>query len=120
MRGGILAWAAAAATLGLSGQAMAQGDAAPASSAAAPSQAKKPLRYYPERAQAAARPGRVVMTCVITEAGSVRDCTVVSEDPPGFGFGDKALEMSSLFKYKPGSFTPGQRVSIPIAFKLGS
>jgi protein TonB len=78
--------------------------------------------YYPPNAQAQGRTGSVVMKCRVTQEGTVDECVVVSEDPPGYGFGEAALKMSCLFKMKPktvnGSPVGGAEVTIPLKFKL--
>ncbi len=79
-------------------------------------------RYYPPRAQALGRKGSAVIKCVVTDTGSVDHCVVVSEDPPGYGFGEAALQMSCLFKMKPktpdGRAVSGAEVTIPLKFDL--
>jgi periplasmic protein TonB len=79
-----------------------------------------PLRYYPERAQREHVEGTAVINCLVTQEGTLTDCNLVSETPPGYGFGDKALEMSKLFKKRgqKGEPTPGTRFTVPINFKL--
>ena len=79
-------------------------------------------RYYPERAQRLEKPGNVTIQCEVTSKGQVANCTVVSEDPADFGFGDAALKLSKLFKMKPqtkdGKAIEGATVKIPIAFRI--
>ena len=119
---GVLAWAAAAAALGLCCPVVALGDQAPPASLSP--QAADPLyplaRYYPDRAQRLGKSGKVVLNCEITDQGGARDCEVVSEDPLDFGFGDKALEMVPLLKSKPGTYRPGERQSFPVDFTLSA
>ena len=82
MMRGVLAWAAAAAALGLCCPVVALGDQAPPASLSP--QAADPLyplaRYYPDRAQRLGKSGKVVLNCEITDQGGARDCEVVSED----------------------------------------
>src|SRR5262249_42405562 len=78
--------------------------------------------YYPPRASDLGKEGRVMIKCTVSERGTVENCSVVSEDPEGLGFGGAALRLSKLFKMKPktsdGQSVGGAEVSIPIAFKL--
>ena len=79
-------------------------------------------RYYPPKAQALGRKGIAVIRCAVTSTGSADHCVVVSEDPPGLGFGEAALRMSCLFKIKPkkvnGVPVDGAEVTIPLRFDL--
>jgi protein TonB len=104
-------------------------DTAPAASGVAADWAEVPhgacgggmQRYYPPNAQKTGREGRAVIKCKITVRGTAEDCVVVSEDPPGLGFGQAALGMSCLFKFKPATLA-GKPVeaemTIPIRFGL--
>lgn len=80
------------------------------------------MRYYPEQAQRIGLEGKAVISCTITAEGRLADCAVVSEDPPGFGFGEAAVKMSTLFKMRPktqgGAPVDGGKVTIPIRFRL--
>jgi len=120
---------------GLALQAAAQTDgptarAAPPASSHAPDWTRSPgncpggvnTTYYPPDAQMQGREGRVVLQCIVTAKGSVDQCKVISEDPPGVGFGEAALRMTCLFKMRPetrdGQPVSGARVTIPIHFGL--
>ncbi len=59
-------------------------------------------RYYPDRAAWLERTGNVLLQCLVTAKGAVSTCSVLSEDPSEYGFGDAALKLSKLFKLKPG------------------
>lgn len=80
-------------------------------------------RYYPDRAARLERTGNVLLQCLVTAKGAVSTCSVISEDPTEFGFGDAALKLSRLFKLRPGSVDgqaiEGAQVKIPIAFRIG-
>ncbi len=129
-------WVAAALAISMSAPPLAAADAPPASDqAATPAPVTSPdwtrgapescggkrPRYYPPGAQSMHREGRAVLRCHVTAQGAVDSCVVVSEDPPGLGFGEAALRMSCLFKFKPKTVA-GQPVdseaTIPIRFGL--
>ncbi|MBK8544031.1 MAG: energy transducer TonB [Caulobacteraceae bacterium] len=48
-------------------------------------------RFYPERAQERNLDGSARIDCTLTEANTIKICSVIEETPPGFGFGDSAL-----------------------------
>lgn len=79
-------------------------------------------RFYPDRAQRMGTSGRATILCQVTARGTVENCSVVSEDPPSFGFGDAALKLSRQFKMKPqqrdGSPVEGAQVRIPLVFRM--
>lgn len=79
-------------------------------------------RYYPDRATRQNIDGRVTISCSVRANGTVTGCSVVSENPPDYGFGDAAIRLSSKFRMKPktadGSPVEGGRVNIPIVFRL--
>jgi protein TonB len=59
---------------------------------------------------------------VVTDKGSVTDCSVVSEDPSDQGFGSAAMKLTHLFKMRPqtrdGQPVGGAKVNIPIRFQI--
>jgi protein TonB len=79
-------------------------------------------RYYPTRATEREKEGRVVLNCTVNANGTI-NCTVASETPDGWGFGDAAVQISKAFKMAPqtinGAPTSGGTVRVPITFKLG-
>ena len=81
-----------------------------------------PLQYYPEAALSQRIEGKATMACAVTAKGDLRDCQVLSEAPPGLGFGESAVRMAVLFKMKPqtrdGLPVEGGVVRIPIRFRL--
>lgn len=78
--------------------------------------------HYPERALEREREGRVVLDCVVDSGGRLA-CSVASEEPSGWGFGNAAIRISRYFRMAPmtvdGRPTDGGRVRVPIAFRLG-
>jgi protein TonB len=80
-------------------------------------------RYYPERAQRLEQSGSVTLQCTVNARGNVENCSIQSEDPANFGFGDAAIRLSRLFRMKPrqanGQPVEGGTVRIPIRFTLG-
>ena len=56
---------------------------------------------YPERAKKAGQTGAADVSYTITEDGKVTDTKVVSENPPGWGFADAALDCVKKWRYKP-------------------
>jgi TonB family protein len=77
-------------------------------------------RYYPERAARKELPGRATISCQVTDEGRLTGCTVVSESPPGEGFGEAALKASTSFRMRvdTGTSPQARRVRIPINFRL--
>lgn len=45
--------------------------------------------------------GSAKMECVVTPAGTLKSCKVVSESPPGLGYGAAALALAPVFKLQP-------------------
>jgi protein TonB len=59
------------------------------------------IAAYPPHAQALRMDGYIKLRCTVKEDGYLKDCTVASEKPLGYGFGDAALKLSSAYKLKP-------------------
>ncbi len=59
--------------------------------------------YLPPRAQELGISGYAVIHCTIGNDGGYSDCSVKSEQPTNFGFGQGALRMTCLFKASTGA-----------------
>ncbi|MCX7356581.1 MAG: TonB family protein [Alphaproteobacteria bacterium] len=64
--------------------------------------------YYPSRALARDIPGQVVLDCMVDVAGAL-NCSVVSETPVNWGFGQAALRISRDYRMVP-AMREGQAV----------
>jgi TonB family protein len=77
-------------------------------------------RYFPYRAARDDVSGKVKMACIATEKGALSNCRILTEAPPGYGFGQAAKDMAGLFRVKPttadGVSVVGTEVVIPIDF----
>ena len=77
---------------------------------------------YPAAAKNAHLDGRIVMSCKFDAKGYLRDCAVVSETPPGYGFAAAALKLASYFQISPktcgGRSVEGSRITIPIRYQF--
>lgn len=63
--------------------------------------------------------GKAVISCVVTVQGLLRECRVVSEDPPGVGFGSAAIALTPQFLMRPalrGGTPVEATVNIPLNF----
>lgn len=79
-------------------------------------------RFYPPAAERAKVSGSTVISCGITAEGLLIACQVVEETPAGYGFGEAALKMSTIFKLrsttKGGEPVAGRTVRIPIQMRV--
>jgi protein TonB len=77
-------------------------------------------RAYPDRALRQNISGRVTLSCTVNADGTVSGCSVVSENPADYGFGDAAIRLSKQFKMRPqtadGQPVGGANVRIPLSF----
>ncbi|HEX4180706.1 MAG TPA: energy transducer TonB [Caulobacteraceae bacterium] len=95
----------------------AQDSGAPAAAPPAPA-CGSPI-YDPKHDCRVMEAGSAKLLCTVLADGTLHDCTVVSEDPPGKGFGEAALASSSHTKVRadPNRPAAGIRASIPFNFK---
>jgi TonB family protein len=123
--------AAVVASLLLGGVAVAQTSDAPAKTSRGdlpymrdPDWQRKPTasEMYSAWPMTAKSSGSARINCIVTVVGTLRDCEVVEESPPGSGYGGAALSMAPQFLMKPatsgGKVVEGQ-VTIPVNFKCG-
>jgi TonB family protein len=79
-------------------------------------------RHYPPEALAHRIEGQVRLDCQVTSTGTLTDCRVAQEDPPGQGFGAATLALAPRFKMKAvtaeGAPVGGARVVIPLRWRL--
>jgi protein TonB len=78
--------------------------------------------FYPPAALKQRVHGRVVLTCAISVDGWAQACQVISETPPGYGFGDAAIKVVRVARLSPmtidGVPVGGGVVQIPINFAI--
>ncbi len=82
-----------------------------------------PNRYavslaFPARARTLGVSGRAELSCIVRRSGSITNCSVLSETPSGWGFGEGALKLSYAFSVLmnfPGHpIEAGSRVTVPV------
>lgn len=76
---------------------------------------------YPARALAEGVGGEVVLDCVVAADGKL-GCTVLSEAPEGYGFGEASVTVAQDFRISArtasGQSTAGGRVRVPLTWRL--
>jgi TonB family protein len=76
---------------------------------------------WPKAAPADLQEAQVRLSCGFTADGKLDPCTILSEEPPGLGFGAAALSLASRFSLRTGAADPEQlkkaRVILPITFE---
>ena len=67
--------------------------------------------------------GEAVIRCKVKLDGTLTDCTIIREAPPGYGFGRATVEAARYFKMTPktadGTSVEGGVVTIPLNWRLG-
>ena len=75
---------------------------------------------WPPEAAKKSQSGQAVVSCTVTVQGTLRDCKVESEFPPGAGFGQAAIALTPQFLMQPAT-VDGQpkesKITIPIRFQ---
>jgi protein TonB len=79
-------------------------------------------RHFPDAAVKAGVAGRVAMSCRALVTGALTACSVLSESPAGYGFGEAALRLSPLFRLasrmSDGASVEGITLRLPIVFRM--
>jgi hypothetical protein len=81
-------------------------------------------RYFPTQAQMAGiKGGRALLDCTV-HVDSTASCVVASESPSGYGFGDAAMNLSRLFRFRPATrdgvpFESGD-LKVPVGFRANN
>jgi protein TonB len=77
-------------------------------------------RYFPPRALERGVSARVVLDCTVASDGRV-GCSVASEEPAGWGFGEASLRAARHFRVAPatsnGQATSGGRLRVPMTWR---
>ena len=75
--------------------------------------------HYPRGALSQGVGGIVVLRCKVAVAGKLKDCVIHEETPPGFGFGEAALQAAPELTALPGlpGVVPGATVQYSITFR---
>ena len=68
-----------------------------------PQWAQTPRVAFPSRARGAGREGWASIECIVTTTGRARDCRLIGESAPGFGFGEAALAAEDEYRFRPGT-----------------
>jgi len=76
---------------------------------------------YPAQARRRTQDGRVVLECVANDKGRMTQCTVLSQEPEGMGFGEAGLKLAHLFRVKTttssGQSVVGAKITVPLEFR---
>lgn len=76
---------------------------------------------YPPAAWTSRADGEVKLTCKVTTKGTLSDCVVQSESPPGQGFAEAALKLTFFCHFRP-QLVDGRpteaSVTFPVHFSL--
>lgn len=79
-------------------------------------------RYFPRRALDEGQSGNVTLDCVIGGNGRL-NCSVSSESPSGYGFGDAAISIAGQTRVRnqlrDGGPAAGRHLRLPLSFRAG-
>jgi TonB family protein len=83
--------------------------------------AEEAAKVWPAAAtQKGIREGKATLKCTVAATGLLEGCRVEGEDPPGAGFGEAALSLSTVMRMKPrtvdGQPVGGAAVTVPVQF----
>jgi TonB family protein len=81
------------------------------------------VKLFPNAAaKAGYKSGLAQLDCTVQHDGSLKNCTVVSEEPAGLGFGDAALTIAGVMAMNPwtaeGTPVDGARIRLPVRIEL--
>lgn len=62
--------------------------------------------------------GSVTVECTVAQNGTLSACIVISESPPGLGFGQAALDVAQKAKLTNAQSRPGGKVRFTTRFRL--
>ena len=67
-------------------------------------------------------PGRVVLDCYVEADGRLSNCSVMTEEPAGMGFGDAALSLAPMFQLnrEVQALDESSRIALPISWAFPS
>lgn len=79
-------------------------------------------RFFPDQALDAGQSGNVTLSCIIGGGGRLA-CSVASESPAGYGFGNAAIGISRQLRVRTtlpdGSSAAGREMRLPLSFRAG-
>ncbi len=73
---------------------------------------------YPAHAQHLHLGGQSRIRCQVLPSGKLIGCVLVSESPPGEGFGHAELQLAPFFQLAPANFGPNATVEVPVRWQL--
>ena len=80
--------------------------------------AKAQALYPDAAANAGVKTGRAVVDCVVDHSGQLSGCKVISETPPGLGFGNAAVQIAGVMAINPwtlqGRPVEGAHIRLPL------
>jgi hypothetical protein len=77
------------------------------------------VQVFPTKASSEKRNGEAKMACRVMRDGALSGCRIVSEIPPGYGFGQAAIALSKVLKGKPATLNGEPIDGVEIRFALG-